>query len=299
MVSLTFVILVSLLVIILILGFYFNKITLKSFLIILILMIIFIILFLYILNLCIFCAPQIEENKYSEILKFYNKETIDIKTSNSCRIHGILLNNNKLPSYNDKIFLYSHGNACSLVDLFDSRQIEFLSIFGSVFIYDYNGYGVNSNIPSEEQCYDDIMSVWKFLTLDKKVKPENIIIYGHSLGTSISSKLVSNLHDDKKELPKALILESPFSSISEMGHSLLNGMGYLMSGFDNINNLNNIKGKLPILVMHSKKDEIIPYQQSQTIKNNTNCDFIEIDGYHSSHLYNTEVFKYLNSLTND
>lgn len=253
---------------------------------------------MYILNLCIFCPPIIDKYSYKKLLEVYGKETVDIVTPNGYIIHGMLVNNYKKESYSDKIFLYSHGNACSMIEIFNTYTINFLSQFGSVFIYDYNGYGINNNTPSEEQCYNDITSVWRYLIEEKNIKPENIVVYGHSLGCSFSSKLVSNLCNDNKKLPKALILESPFSNMSDMCHHAYSGLGYLVCGFDNVENLKNIDGRLPVLVMHSKDDRVIPFEQSQKIKRECKCDFLEIFGGHSSPIYNIEVVQYIDKLIN-
>ncbi|KAL6091671.1 hypothetical protein STEG23_024265 [Scotinomys teguina] len=102
--------------------------------------------------------------------------------------------------------LFSHGNA---VDL--GQMCSFYIGLGSrincnIFSYDYSGYGVSSGKPSEKNLYADIDAAWQALRTRYGVSPENIILYGQSIGTVPTVDLASRYEC------AAVILHSPLMS---------------------------------------------------------------------------------------
>uniref|UniRef100_A0A8C4LED0 Alpha/beta hydrolase domain-containing protein 17C n=1 Tax=Equus asinus TaxID=9793 RepID=A0A8C4LED0_EQUAS len=102
--------------------------------------------------------------------------------------------------------LFSHGNA---VDL--GQMCSFYIGLGSrincnIFSYDYSGYGVSSGRPSEKNLYADIDAAWQALRTRYGVSPENIILYGQSIGTVPTVDLASRYEC------AAVILHSPLMS---------------------------------------------------------------------------------------
>ena len=69
------------------------------------------------------------------------------------------------------------------------KSISFLIFFlGSrincnIFSYDYSGYGASNGAPSEKNLYADIDAAWNYLRTKYGISPENIILYGQSIGT--------------------------------------------------------------------------------------------------------------------
>jgi fermentation-respiration switch protein FrsA (DUF1100 family) len=167
-----------------------------------------------------------------------------------------------------------------------------------VLIYDYRGFGRSSGVPSEKGLYTDISTIWNFLTVDMKISEKNIIVFGHSLGTSISSNLVATLVKKKLPLPKGLILEAPFTTMKDLARNIMPSLAFLlMYGFNNINNLKIIKKNVPVCLFHSKLDETIPYDHSLTIKRVIGCDMMDIYGAHCSPQYDDTIEFYLKSLS--
>ena len=56
-------------------------------------------------------------------------------------------------------------------------------IFFEIFSYDYSGYGASTGKPSEKNLYADIEAAWGALRSRYGLSPENIILYGQSIGT--------------------------------------------------------------------------------------------------------------------
>ena len=61
----------------------------------------------------------------------------------------------------------------------------------NIFSYDYSGYGASSGKPSEKNLYSDIDAAWNNLRTKYGISPENIILYGQSIGTVPTIDLAS------------------------------------------------------------------------------------------------------------
>ena len=215
---------------------------------------------------------------------------------------GIFINYKRKAKWNDDIiFLYSHGNGAWVGALFESSQIEFLSKFGSIFVYDYRQYGLSEGVINEHGTYSDILGAWNYLTQIKKINPNKIVLYGHSMGGAVTTYLLASLLKANKtlpELPRAMIIEGTFSSIVDMADHIFPGLGKIcIYDYDNIKNLQYINNIIPILVMHSPSDETIPYYQSLKIKKKCKCSHIAIDGTHSVPIFNNDVINFIKNIT--
>lgn len=153
--------------------------------------------------------------------------------------------------------LYSHGNA---VDIGHLRHLfaDFYQHGYSVLAYDYSGYGLSSGQPSEQQAYDDIERVYTYLTEQQGVAPENIIVYGHSLGAAIALDLAS------KKKVAGLVLEAPFVSAFRV---LTRVTLYPFDKFSNIDKLPDLN--TPVYFMHSRDDRVVPFWHSQELLSHT------------------------------
>jgi predicted alpha/beta hydrolase family esterase len=222
---------------------------------------------------------------------------VQMKTKDNITLYGGLVNSLKEPSWDDIIFLYSHGNSGWIGNLINYDTIRSLSKYGSVFIYDYRGFGLSEGVPSEEGLYTDVTTAWNFLTTKKGIPSDRIIVFGHSLGTSVSSKLVAKIVTQNKKYPRGLILDAPFTTMKSVADQLNPSLSFLLVyQFNNIDNLSQIKNKVPVCVFHSKIDDVIPYNHSLILKNNTGCKMIDISGSHHSPVYDEKVHNFIKSL---
>ena len=177
--------------------------------------------------------------------------------------------------------LFLHGNAGNISHRLDSINI-FHQLGLSVLIIDYRGYGKSTGNPSEQGTYIDAETAWNYLTNEKKIESDSIIIFGRSLGGAIATWLA------EKHPPAGLIIESSFTSIEDMSKhyypylptSLLARIKY--SSIDRIANI-----KTPTLFVHSKHDEIIPYNYSKQLftealkETTTEKSFLDTIGGHN------------------
>lgn len=165
-----------------------------------------------------------------------------------------------IPAENNKTtILVCHGNAGNISDRLET--IEFFNRLGyAVFIFDYRGYGHSEGSPSERGTYLDAQAAWDFLMNTKQMTPESIILFGRSLGGAIAARTaVANQ-------PKACILESSFISVPELATDLYPFLpAKLLCRFD-YNTLAAVaKISSPLLITHSKDDEIVPFSHGQRL----------------------------------
>jgi len=143
--------------------------------------------------------------------------------------------------------LYSHGNATDLGGL-QYLQNNFYKHGYSILIYDYSGYGQSGGVANEQQVYNDVQAIYDYLINDEKIKPQQIISYGHSLGAAIATDLAYN------NTVGALVLESPFTTAFRVKTV------YSIVPFDKFASIDKIeKIHTPVFITHSKDDWIIPF----------------------------------------
>ncbi|XP_069463533.1 alpha/beta hydrolase domain-containing protein 17A-like [Ambystoma mexicanum] len=148
--------------------------------------------------------------------------------------------------------LFSHGNGEDL-GLVSSFYI-YLSknINCNIFSYDYSGYGVSTGKPSEKNVYADIDAAWHALRTRYGISPENIILYGQSIGSVPTVDLASRYDC------AAVVLHSPLSSGLRVPFPDIKKT-YCCDSFANIDKVSKITS--PVLIIHGTSDEVIHISQ--------------------------------------
>ncbi len=147
--------------------------------------------------------------------------------------------------------LVSHGNAGNLEQR-ASLARTFCEMNFAVLLYDYRGYGASSGRPHEPGLRLDARAAYRWLR-ERGFEPERIVLYGESLGGGVATQLAS-------EVPAAaLILESSFTSVADVASALYPWLPTRLLLRDRYENLRKIETlELPLLVVHSPDDELIP-----------------------------------------
>jgi len=87
--------------------------------------------------------------------------------------------------------LFSHGNAVDLGQMSSFYLGLGTRINCNIFSYDYSGYGMSTGKPSEKNLYADVDAAWHALRTRYGISPENVILYGQSIGTVPTVDLAS------------------------------------------------------------------------------------------------------------
>jgi fermentation-respiration switch protein FrsA (DUF1100 family) len=184
--------------------------------------------------------------------------------------------------------LFCHGNGGNMTHRLDSLNI--LNELGlNCFIFDYRGYGKSRGKPSENGTYLDAQAAWKWLTKTKDIAPENIIIFGRSLGGSIASYLAVEVK------PKGLIIESSFTSYIDIGKKFYPYMPVRLFAAFSYNTIDYIRQvDCPVMIIHSRNDEVIPFEFGLRLYDAANepKEFVEIFGTHNDgFLHSGETYR--------
>ena len=210
----------------------------------------------------------------------YTPEEIDLEYENITfeTPDGVRLNGWFIPSPNAKYtILFCHGNGGNIMHRLDSINI-FYELGLNCFIFDYRGYGNSTGKPSEEGTYTDARAAYDWLIKDKKIRPENIIVFGRSLGGSIGANLAANAEVG------GLVVESSFTSFVDIGKKFYPYMPvkwFARFKYETINYIREVN--YPVMVIHSRNDELIPFELGQEIFEAANepKKFVEIYGGHN------------------
>ena len=152
--------------------------------------------------------------------------------------------------------LVCHGNAGNISHRLNLFQ-ALLATGVNVFVFDYRGYGRSQGRPSEEGTYQDAQAVYRWLR-EKGFAGSNIVAYGESLGGGVAAELAL------REPLGGLILQSTFTSVPDLGAELFPWLPVRWLAtihYDTRTKLPRIK--VPILVMHSRTDEIVAFGHSE------------------------------------
>jgi hypothetical protein len=211
-------------------------------------------------------------------------EKVSFKTADDVKLFGWYI-----PAENAKYtVLFCHGNGGNIAHRLDT--INFLNELGlNCFIFDYRGYGKSRGKPTEQGTYFDAEAAYIWLTENKKIPPQQIIIFGRSLGGSIGAYLAG------KVPCKGIVLESTFTSYVDMGRKFYPYMPVKLFASFSYRTIDYIKQiNVPMLIIHSRNDELVPFEFGLRLYDAANepKEFIEIDGSHNDgFLFSGELYK--------
>jgi uncharacterized protein len=165
-----------------------------------------------------------------------------------------------MPAKNAKgAVLLFHGNAGNI-----SHRLDYAAMFERLgygtLLVEYRGYGRSTGSPSEQGTYRDAAASWQWLTATKRIGGSDIVLFGESLGGAVAAWLAA------RERPRALVLASTFTSVPDLAAELYPFLPVrLLSRYD-YNTLDALpRVNAPVLVAHSKSDDIIPYSHGERL----------------------------------
>ena len=152
--------------------------------------------------------------------------------------------------------IVAHGNA-ELIDYWPPIVQEIREMGVSVLLVEYPGYGRSEGTPGEASLTEAFITAYDSLLSKPEVDAARIVLFGRSVGCGVICALAG------KRSSAAMILMSPFSSISSLASD------YYLPGFlakDKFDNLNLIRSyDSPVLFVHGRRDRIIPYRHSEKL----------------------------------
>lgn len=187
--------------------------------------------------------------------------------------------------FRGKCLIFCHGNGETAVS--ERYWFEQLAAAGvSVICPDYRGYGLSIGKLSEEGCYEAAHAAYDYLVEERKVRPQDIVVLGYSLGSAVAVEL------SVTERTGGLILQTPFADGRKLLRAWASKLGRMMSvvgwlasflpircPFPMSSRLGRVS--VPTLVIHGTADSIVPYLQGQEVFRRikvANKRFVSVDG---------------------
>jgi len=187
-------------------------------------------------------------------------EDVWFNSADGTRLNGWFFASHKKPELATMIFFHGNGGNISNLGWLARR---FANHGFNVLIFDYRGYGRSDGVAANESdLYADGDAAVSFVMNKKGVCADQIVLYGHSLGTAIVADVASRRNFG------AVVLESGFSSASSVASSALPWLPRFLhflgkNRFESARKLSSVKA--PILIAHGDPDRTIPTSEAQLL----------------------------------
>ena len=230
------------------------------------------------------------ENNYQNDKAQFNYEEVFIKVDDKIKLKSWIIEKDLK---NFKTLVFFHGNAGDLSNrIYKLNELNKLEI--NILIISWRGFSGNEGFPTEQNLYKDAEAAIKWLN-SKEVENNKIILFGESLGTGVAVEI------GKKNIFNSMILESPFTSMenaAKIYYPYLPVRLLLKDRYDSISKIQKIK--TPVLIMHGKKDDIVPFSMGEELfekANNPKYSYFTSEDDHMME-FNDEMIKTLKKFIN-
>ncbi len=168
--------------------------------------------------------------------------------------------------------IYFHGNQEN-INHYAKYASNFTRNGYEVLMMDYRGYGKSRGVNTERSLYSDALSLYELAR--NYFPPDNIVVYGKSLGTAIAAELAS-VRDCRY-----LVLETPYYSFTSLVRRYVPvyPVDWMLNyPFPTYRFLQKVTA--PVIIFHGTKDGVIPYRNAARLKPylKSGDEFITISG---------------------
>ncbi|MCC6491735.1 MAG: alpha/beta fold hydrolase [Pirellulales bacterium] len=221
-------------------------------------------------RMLVYPAPRLNGADYEAADLPY--EDVFFEADDGTRLHGWYV-----PHPNPKaVMLFAHGNGEHVAALAPMLRLLHQRAEVATFAWDYRGYGHSGGKPHEDNLLADARVAQLWLAERAGVEPEEVVVYGRSLGGGVAVGLAS-------QYPvRGLVLERTFAGLVETAahHFPWLPVRWLMKNrFPSIDRIRDYHG--PLLQSHGTVDEVVPYEMGRRLfeaAGSTNKRFITCEG---------------------
>lgn len=217
----------------------------------------------------------------------FDYEDVFLQSADGTRLHGWYL-----PARGERhgLVYFLHGNAENIST--HHRAVLWLVQAGyDVFALDYRGYGLSEGKADVPEVLDDIEAGTRYLLTRRGEDTVPLYLFGQSLGASLSIAYLGRLPDSRVQF-NALLAEAAFSSFGSMARTVASHIwltwpfqypvGWIISDdYDPIDYIASL-APLPILLVHSVDDTIVPYRNAERLAERLGDtgELVDASGFH-------------------
>lgn len=158
------------------------------------------------------------------------------------------------------VVLFSHGNGEHVARLAPILKLLHDRAEVTVFAWDYRGYGHSQGKPHEANLLADARAAQVWLADRAGVRPQDVVLYGRSLGGAVAVGLAA-------EHPvRGLILERTFAELTETAayhFPWLPTRWIMRNKYPSIERIASYRG--PLLQSHGTEDEVVPFAMGKKL----------------------------------
>ncbi len=238
-------------------------------------------------------------------------DDIDFKSTDGTDLHGWLMYDKTYTKKKKGLILFFHGNAQNITSHW--LNLGWIVKEGyDVFIFDYRGYGLSKGQANQQGLNKDSIAALNWA--HKKSKDySKFIVYGQSLGGIVSMRAMKDI-DFTSDID-LYVLDSTFSSYQDIAFDKLRHAGIMVAvsplayilvsdEYGAYKNLDKLK--MPVLMIHGKKDFVVPYKFGEEIYRKLKTqkkwwwpveDGLHTDVFHPRHLqYRARFVEFLETI---
>jgi len=190
-------------------------------------------------------------------------ESFVFESTSGNKLNGWLLKQkNSTP---DITLLHFHGNAGFLLSQYQAMS-PLLAHGYQIFLFDYSGFGFSEGKATRNNVLKDANSALTYVKTRPELSGTKLVIYGQSLGGHLSAVVAAQ----RQEEIDGLVIEAAFSSHKDIAAATAGFLGRIAvsekySATESIREFHK-----PVLVIHSKEDDVIPAEMGRKLFENAN-----------------------------
>ena len=194
-------------------------------------------------------------------LSAFGPDAAEVRFGEHASLHGIY---GPAPSFvggmsTTVVFFHGNGGNLSHRAPLIARMRNELGV--NVFIFDYQGYGQSSGVPSEAATAEDARAAIRYLRTRSDVDPARLVYYGESLGGAVAIQLAT------EQPPLGLVAQSTFTSVADMSRLHYPVLGFLLPfatyRYDSLTAIRSVG--TPLMLIHGEADSLVPPWSSQRL----------------------------------
>lgn len=207
-------------------------------------------------------APALNEERFTREQPIHDSlTTLAYRAEDGVELRGRIV----AREHPDRVILFLHGNGIRAVDLDEWTQRLADVANATVLTAEYRGFQNDGFTPTEASTIEDAISAVDALAQATGVSPQDITLYGRSLGGGVAAGLVEAMQD-RGTAPRSLILDRTFDSAMQVGadrYFWLPVRWLIRNPYNSSERLRNFHGN--VVSSHGTPDVVVPMKNGRAL----------------------------------